>query len=257
MILLVGLGNPGEKYEKHRHNVGFLAADAIADAHGFGAPRKKFQGEIREGFLSGPAGREKAIILKPLTFMNESGQSVGKAAQFYKLGPEDVVVFYDELDLAPGKLRVKTGGGAAGHNGIRSIDAHLGNAFRRVRIGIGHPGDKAKVTGHVLGNFSKGDQDWLPDMLNAIAAAAPFLASDDKRFASDVGQRVAPVTPYKKQSSRDAVAEAKAANKTKPAPDPKSTPPKTDDAKPADVKPADDASKNPFAALGKLFTQKD
>lgn len=241
MILLVGLGNPGEKYSRHRHNVGYLAADAIADAHGFGESRKKFQGEIREGFLSGPANgqtiREKAIILKPLTFMNESGQSVGEAARFYKLDAEDVVVFYDEIDLVAGKLKVKTGGGAAGHNGIRSIDAHLGNGFRRVRIGIGHPGDKTKVTGHVLGNFSKADQDWLKPMLNAIAAAAPFLASDDQRFATDVAQCVAPVTPYKKQSSRDAAAKAKP--------------------KPADAKLGDEASKNPFAALGRLFSRKD
>ncbi len=247
MILLVGLGNPGEKYAKHRHNVGFLAADAIADAHGFGEPRKKFKGEIREGYLSGPNGREKTIILKPLTYMNDSGESVGAAASFYKLDPSDVVVFYDELDLAAGKLRVKTGGGAAGHNGIRSIDAHLGNGFRRVRVGIDHPGDKAKVTGHVLGNFSKADQEWLIPMLDAIAAAAPFLTTDDNRFASEVGQRVAPVTPYKKQSSRDAVAKAKGADQGD----------RPDDVKQADAKPVDEVSKNPFAALGKLFTRKE
>ena len=250
MILLVGLGNPGDKYEKHRHNVGFMAADAIADAHGFGAPRNKFKGEIREGFLSGPANgtniREKAIILKPLTFMNDSGESVGAAASFYKLDPSDVVVFYDEIDLASGKLRVKTGGGAAGHNGIRSIDAHLGNGFRRVRIGIDHPGDKAKVTGHVLGNFSKSDQDWLRQMLDAIAAAAPFLASDDQRFATDVAQRVAPIRPEKKEKKAKDVR----------APKPKSGDTKTPDAKPTDA-PAEEKSKNPFAALGNLFGRKE
>ena len=250
MILLVGLGNPGEKYSRHRHNVGFMAADAIADAHGFGAPRKKFKGEIREGFLSGPTGREKAIILKPQTFMNDSGESVGAAASFYKLDPSDVVVFYDELDLASGKLRVKTGGGAAGHNGIRSIDAHLGNGFRRVRIGIDHPGDKSKVMAHVLGNFAKSDYEWLDPMLAAIAAAAPFLASDDMRFASDVGQRVAPMRPEKKQKPEQPRAPKEKRMMQGDTPD---------DLKQADAKPAAPAeapSKNPFAALGNLFGRK-
>lgn len=193
MIVLVGLGNPGEKYARHRHNVGFMAVDAIAEKLGFGPAREKFQAELREGVLDGPNGREKALILKPLTFMNESGRAVQQAAQFYKLTPEDFVVFYDELDLAAGKLRVKTGGGAAGHNGIRSIDNHIGNGFRRVRIGIGHPGDKAKVTGHVLGNFAKADEYWLPPMLDAIASSAPFLANeDDNRFATAVAQQLAP-----------------------------------------------------------------
>ena len=236
MILLVGLGNPGDKYERHRHNIGFRAADAIADAHGFGPARNKFNSELREGFLSGPGGRTKAIILKPLTYMNDSGQAVGEAARFYKLNPDEIVVFYDELDLAPGKLRVKTGGGAAGHNGIRSIDSHLGNGFRRVRIGIGHPGEKSKVSGHVLGNFSKADQEWLSPMLDAIAAAAPFLTSDDQRFATDVAQRIAPNRPEKKKSEK-----AKTA-----------TPPETK----ADTNkaPADEArQKGPFAALGQLI----
>ena len=194
MIVLAGLGNPGEKYARHRHNVGFMAVDAIADAHGFSAPREKFHGTLREGFLNTPSGREKAVVLKPLTHMNDSGRSLRAAADFYKLDAGDFVVFYDELDLAPGKLRVKTGGGAAGHNGIRSIDSHVGNNFRRVRIGIGHPGDKSKVTGHVLGNFSKTDREWLGPLLDAIAAAAPFLAiGEDQRFSSDVAQRLAPV----------------------------------------------------------------
>ncbi|MEM9616351.1 MAG: aminoacyl-tRNA hydrolase [Pseudomonadota bacterium] len=193
MIILAGLGNPGEKYAHHRHNVGFMAVDAIANAHGFGQARQKFDAEIREGLLDGPNGREKALALKPLTYMNDSGRAVQKAMQFYKLQQSDIIVFYDELDLAPGKLRVKTGGGAAGHNGIRSIDAHIGNNFRRVRIGIGHPGDKSRVTNHVLGNFAKDDQDWLTPMLDAIAAAAPFLmADDDNRFATAVAQRLAP-----------------------------------------------------------------
>lgn len=204
MLILVGLGNPGEKYARHRHNVGFMAADAIADAHGFGPAREKFSGHIREGFLSSPGGREKTIVLKPLTYMNDSGQSVRAAADFYKVDASEVVVFYDELDLAPGKLRVKTGGGAAGHNGIRSIDAHLGNHFRRVRIGIGHPGEKSKVTNHVLGNFSKADHDWLDPMLDAIASAAPFLAGggDDNRFATDVAQQLTPARPQPKSAAK-------------------------------------------------------
>jgi len=196
MIVLAGLGNPGEKYARHRHNVGFMAVDAIADAHGFSAPRDKFHGVIREGFLDGSGDRRKAIILKPMTHMNDSGRSLRAAADFYKINVDDVVVFYDELDLAPGKLRVKTGGGAAGHNGIRSIDSHLGNAFRRVRIGIGHPGDRSKVTGHVLGNFSKADHEWLDPLLSAIARSAPFLgAGEDQRFATDVAQQLAPARP--------------------------------------------------------------
>ena len=233
MIILVGLGNPGEKYARHRHNIGFMAVDAIADAHGFGAPREKFQAEIREGFLEGPAGREKALALKPLTFMNESGRAVQKAAQFYKLTPEDFVVFYDELDLAAGKLRMKTGGGAAGHNGIRSIDAHIGNNFRRVRMGIGHPGDKSKVTGHVLGNFSQADQDWLQPMLNAVSSAAPFLLNEDNnRFATAVAQRLAPDRPEKKQTKQNDA-------------------PQTQAPKPEIEKPS-----GPFDSLKKLLGQK-
>ncbi|MEZ5893118.1 MAG: aminoacyl-tRNA hydrolase [Parvularculaceae bacterium] len=194
MYLLVGLGNPGEKYARHRHNIGFMAADAIAARYGFGPAKSKFQGELREGEIGGV----KTLILKPQTFMNDSGRSVGEAARFYKIAPEHVIVFYDELDLAPGKLRVKTGGGAAGHNGIRSIDAHLGSNYRRVRIGIGHPGDKARVTGHVLGDFSKADQDWLAPMLDAIAEAAPFLAdANENRFATAVAQKLAPARPEK------------------------------------------------------------
>lgn len=227
MLLLVGLGNPGEKYAAHRHNVGFMAADAIADAHDFGAPKLKFQGELREGFLEGPSGRVKALILKPQTYMNESGRSVGEAMRFYKLAPEDVIVFYDELDLAPGKLRIKSGGGAAGHNGIRSIDAHIGNGFRRVRIGIGHPGDKSRVTGHVLGDFAKADRNWLNPMLDAIAAAAPLLASDDaNRFASFVAQQLTPERTPKKAATDEQ---------------------KTGGERPAPAEPSDGKKSNPFA----------
>ena len=186
MLILVGLGNPGEKYARHRHNVGFMAVDAIADRHGFSPAREKFRGLIREGAFDTPAGRQKAMVLKPLTFMNESGRSVREAAQFFKVPSEDVIVFYDELDLAPGKVKIKTGGGAAGHNGIRSIDAHLGNDFQRVRIGIGHPGHKSKVSGYVLGNFAKADEVWLGDLLDAMAVTAPWLATDKPRFLSEL-----------------------------------------------------------------------
>lgn len=198
MLLLVGLGNPGEKYLRHRHNVGFMAVDAIAGAHGFGPARKKFQGEIREGELGGA----KAIILKPTTFMNDSGQSVGAAMRFYKLAPADVVAFHDELDLAPGKIKAKLGGGNAGHNGLRSIDEHIGADFRRVRIGIGHPGDKTRVTGHVLGDFAKADHDWLDPLLAAIAKSAPFLVEGDARFATAVAQSLAP--PKEPRAARPA-----------------------------------------------------
>jgi PTH1 family peptidyl-tRNA hydrolase len=191
MLLLVGLGNPGEKYRRHRHNVGFMAVDAVADAHRFGPSRKKFQGEMREGDLAG----DKAVTLKPSTYMNESGLSVGAAMRFYKLTPAEVVVFHDELDLAAGKIKAKLGGGNAGHNGLRSIDEHIGNEFRRVRIGIGHPGDKTRVTGHVLGDFAKSDCDWLDPLLSAIAKSAPYLATGDARFATAVAHELAPPKP--------------------------------------------------------------
>jgi len=168
MQLWVGLGNPGGQYALHRHNVGFMAVDTIAEVHGFSPPQKKFQGWLQEGRI----GPEKILLLKPATFMNESGRAVGEALRFYKLTPADLTVFHDELDLAPMKVKVRTGGGLAGHNGLRSIDQHLGPDFRRVRIGIGHPGHKDRVTGHVLGNYAKSEMDALADMLGAIAAEA-------------------------------------------------------------------------------------
>jgi PTH1 family peptidyl-tRNA hydrolase len=187
MQLWVGLGNPGTQYALHRHNVGFMAVDTIAEVHGFSQVQKKFQGWVQEGRIGG----EKILLLKPATFMNESGRSIGEAMRFYKLTPEDVTVFYDELDLAPFKVKVRRGGGTAGHNGIRSTDAHLGPDFRRVRIGIGHPGHKEKVTGHVLGNFAKAEMDDLADLLGAIAAEAPWLAKgDDVRFMNDIALRL-------------------------------------------------------------------
>jgi PTH1 family peptidyl-tRNA hydrolase len=189
MKLFVGLGNPGSEHARHRHNIGFMAADAIAAAHGFGPWRSKFKGQVAEGRL----GPEKVLLLKPGTYMNLSGDAVRAALQFYKLGPGDVVVFHDELDLAPGRVRVKTGGGTAGHNGIRSIGAHIGPDFTRVRLGIGHPGDKRLVTPHVLGDFARSDADWLDDLLQGVADGAPALAAGDPAgFLDAVARRLPP-----------------------------------------------------------------
>ena len=185
--LWVGLGNPGAEYAMHRHNVGFMAADLIASEHRFSPWKSKFQGLVAEGHI----GQEKILLLKPATFMNESGRSVGEAMRFYKLEMTDVTVFYDELDLAPLKVKVRVGGGAAGHNGIRSTMAHIGEDFRRVRLGIGHPGHKDRVTGHVLGNYAKAEMDDLAAMLGAVGAEAHRLADgDDARFMSDVALRM-------------------------------------------------------------------
>lgn len=186
MQLWVGLGNPGPQYAMQRHNVGFMAVDTIAEVHGFGPVQKKFQGWLQEGRI----GREKILLLKPATFMNESGRSVGEAMRFYKLDVADLTVFHDELDLAPFKVKVKQGGGHAGHNGLRSIDQHLGSEFRRVRLGIGHPGHKDRVTGYVLGNYAKAEVDSLVDMLGAVAGASDWLAAGDNvRFMNDVALR--------------------------------------------------------------------
>ena len=193
MLLIVGLGNPGGQYARHRHNVGFMAVDAIAAAHQFAPFRKKFQGEIADGLLEARGRREKALLLKPATFMNESGRSVGEAMRFHKVPADKVIVFHDELDLAPGKLRAKTGGGNAGHNGLKSISAHIGPDFRRVRIGIGHPGHKDRVSPYVLGDFAKADQEWLAALLDNIGRAAPFLGTGDKDFLNEIGRLTAPV----------------------------------------------------------------
>ena len=188
MQIWAGLGNPGPQYAMHRHNVGFMAVDAIADRFDAHAPAKKFQGWFQEARIGGV----KVILLKPATFMNESGRSIRAAMDFYKLSPADVTVFYDELDIAPFKLKVKRGGGAAGHNGIRSTIDHIGAEFRRVRLGIGHPGHKDRVTGYVLGSFSKNEIDPLADMLGALAAEADWLAQgNDARFMSEVALRLA------------------------------------------------------------------
>jgi PTH1 family peptidyl-tRNA hydrolase len=185
----VGLGNPGAKYARNRHNVGFMAVDAIAGAHGFAAWRAKFSGEVSDGRL----GTEKVLLLKPATYLILSGDSAQAAAHFYKLEPADIIVFHDELDLAPGKVRVKTGGGIAGHNGLRSLGAHLGPDFTRVRIGIGQPGDKRLVTPHVLGDFAKADADWLDPRLAGLAEGAPALAAGEHSgFANSIARRLAP-----------------------------------------------------------------
>lgn len=190
MKLLVGLGNPGAQYAQNRHNIGFMALDAIHDRHGQGPFSRKFKGEIAEATIDG----EKALLLKPLTFMNLSGDSVGEAMRFYKLGPEDITVFHDELDLPPGRVRVKIGGGHGGHNGLKSIDAHCGRDYRRVRLGIGHPGDKARVHGHVLGDFSKADRDWLEPLLDGVSRdIALAFAKDASAFLNRLpGQQAEP-----------------------------------------------------------------
>ena len=189
MQVWAGLGNPGAQYALHRHNVGFMAADVIAHAHGFSPWSKKFRGLVSEGRI----GRHKVLLLKPQTFMNDSGACVGQALHFYKLDLDALTVFHDELDLAPMKVKVKVGGGTAGHNGLRSIDSHLGPEFRRVRIGIGHPGpgQKEKVTPHVLGNYATSEMEPLADLLAAIADEAQWLADgDDARFMSEVALRM-------------------------------------------------------------------
>ena len=187
MQIWAGLGNPGGSYALHRHNVGFMAADIIGEAHGFSPPKKAFRSELREGRI----GRRRILLLKPQVYMNLSGEAVAAALRFYKLDLDALTVFHDELDLAPMKVKVKVGGGTAGHNGLRSIDAHLGPDFRRVRIGIGHPGHKDKVTNYVLGNYAKTEMDPLADMLGAVAAEAPWLAKgDDSRFMNEVALRL-------------------------------------------------------------------
>ena len=188
MQLWVGLGNPGAQYALNRHNVGFMVADTIADMHRFGTVQKKFSGWVQEGRV----GTHKVLLLKPATYMNESGRAVGEAMRFYKLEMDALTVFHDELDLAPFKVKVKQGGGTAGHNGLRSIDQHLGADFRRVRLGIGHPGHKDRVTGYVLGNYAKGEMDDLAGLLGAVSAEAEWLAKgDDVRFMNDVALRMA------------------------------------------------------------------
>lgn len=204
MLILAGLGNPGDKYRNNRHNIGFMAADAIARRWRFGPARAKFQSVVSEGVIETPKGEVRALLMKPQTYMNESGRAVGEAARFYKAPPGDVIVFHDEIDLAPGRFRMKTGGGAAGQNGVRSLISHLGPDFRRARLGIGHPGEKHLVMPHVLGDFHKAELPWVEAMLSAVADALPFAAmGDDERYQGEV-LRLAPAPKFSpRQAARE------------------------------------------------------
>ncbi|QIE46446.1 aminoacyl-tRNA hydrolase [Pseudohalocynthiibacter aestuariivivens] len=215
MLIFAGLGNPGTKYARNRHNIGFMAVDRIAEDHGFGPWKARFQGQASEGRF----GSQKVLLLKPETFMNLSGQSVGEAMRFYKLEPGDVTVLHDEIDLAPGKVRVKTGGGHAGHNGLRSIHQHIGPEYARVRLGVGHPGRKEAVPGYVLHDFAKADEDWLEDVLTGISDGAPQLAAGDTgRFQNAVALRTAP--PRSSTSQPKAKTPPPAEESSAPTPEP-------------------------------------
>lgn len=204
-LLIAGLGNPGDEYARHRHNAGFMALDSIADEHGFGPWRKRFHGLVAEGVIAG----RKTLLLKPMTYMNESGRAVGEAMRYLKLPLEALVVIHDELDLAPGKIRVKTGGGDAGHNGLRSITATLGPEYRRLRIGIGHPG-KAAVLSWALRNFSKSDREWLEPLLSAIAKSAGYFAKDDDHgFMNRVALLTKPPKPQEDSGKPEGKQETK------------------------------------------------
>lgn len=190
--IFIGQGNPGPKYAGNRHNFGFMVLDAIASAHGFGPWREKFQAVVCEGSVDSEAGRQKILLVKPLTFYNESGKSASAACRFYKLDAEAVTVFHDEIDLAPGRVRVKRGGGHSGNNGVRSLTSHLGAEFRRVRLGVGHPGDKSKVMPYVLADFPKAETDWRDRLIEAVTRALPHLVGgEDERFQTEV-MRLAP-----------------------------------------------------------------
>uniref|UniRef100_UPI0035B2320A aminoacyl-tRNA hydrolase n=1 Tax=Paenirhodobacter enshiensis TaxID=1105367 RepID=UPI0035B2320A len=218
MKLWVGLGNPGAQYAGNRHNIGFMAVDRIAEDHGFGPWRARFQGEVSEGRI----GSERIVLLKPATYMNDSGRSVRPTADFYKIPLGDITVFHDELDIAPGKCRLKQGGGHAGHNGLRSISQHMGEAYARVRLGVGHPGDKAKVANYVLGDFSKADREgWLADLLHGISDGAPALArGEGDHFLNAVSLRVAPprssAGTHPERAPAEPKSEPKAAKPAKP-----------------------------------------
>lgn len=235
MQLWVGLGNPGAKYAGNRHNIGFMALERIAGDHGFAPWRAKFQGEVSEGRL----GSERVVLLKPMTFMNLSGQSVGEAMRFFKLDAPDVTVFHDEIDLAPGKLRCKAGGGHAGHNGLRSIHEHIGPHYDRVRMGVGHPGRKEAVAGYVLHDFAKADEGWLDDMLRGVSDGAVELAAGDQgRFMNAVARRLQP---------------AKAQNPNKPKAEARAKPAKAEKSVAAEpAKPAQEAEPEEKSALQRL-----
>lgn len=230
MKLFVGLGNPGGEYTNHRHNVGFMALDRIASSHDFSQWKSRFHSEFADGRLDGA----RVLLLKPQTFMNESGRAVSEAARYLKIDPADVIVFYDEIDLAPGKLKVKTGGGNAGHNGLRSITQHFDNDYQRVRIGVGHPGDKGRVANYVLSNFSKADQVWLTPMLDDMADAAPLLAGDaPDKFLSTVARAVSARSAPKKKRSAKTDQSPKSAPHSTASPPAQSNPSDSDGAKPS------------------------
>ncbi len=203
MLILAGQGNPGPAYAGNRHNIGFRAVDAIASRWRFGPERSRFQGLVREGTIDTPSGPVRALTLKPQTFYNDSGRSVSAALKFYKLTPADLVLFYDEIDLAAGRFRMKTGGGAAGNNGVRSVTAHIGADFRRARLGVGHPGHKDRVHGYVLSDFHKTEVAWVSTLLEAVADATPLLAAgEDERFQAEV-MRLAPAEKLDPRKSGD------------------------------------------------------
>lgn len=240
MKILVGLGNPGDKYESNRHNVGFMAVEAIAAEYGASPWKRRFQGLAAEADI----GRERCLLLKPTTFMNESGRSVGEAIRFYKVSPADVIVFHDELDLEPGRVRVKFGGGHAGHNGLKSISAHIGNDYQRARIGIGHPGSREAVVSYVLHDFSKKDKQWLEPLLAAIAQGAPhLLAGQDAKFLNEIARASRPAP------------EPKLAREEKPAPSaPAPKPAAAAAPKPAPIPEAAIAAAAAAPALGPVPT---
>ncbi|PZO64750.1 MAG: aminoacyl-tRNA hydrolase [Paracoccus denitrificans] len=233
MQLIVGLGNPGAKYAGNRHNIGFMAVDRIAEDHGFSPWKPRFQGQVSEGRL----GETRVTLLKPTTFMNDSGRSVGEAMRYLKLAPDDVTVFHDELDLAPGKCRVKVGGGHAGHNGLRSIHQHIGEGYRRVRLGIGHPGHKDRVAPYVLSDFAKAEGPWLDDLMRGISDGAVMLAAkDDARFQTAVGAQVSPAR------NGDKIADA-----------PRKAPPQAAPTAPAEPEAAPQSMTDRLRALGNRF----
>ncbi len=205
MLILAGQGNPGASYAKNRHNAGFLLLDKVHAAFGFGPWRAKFEAQVSEGTVDTASGRAKVLLLKPQTYYNDSGRSIAKAASFYKVGAEAVTLLHDEIDLAPGRIRVKRGGGHSGNNGVRSVMAHIAGEVRRVRVGVGHPGDKSLVMPYVLSDFSKADSAWFEPLGDAIAKALPILlAGDDERFQTEV-MRLAPAPKRDpKQAPKDA-----------------------------------------------------
>ena len=241
MLLLVGLGNPGPGYAKNRHNLGFMAVDEIVHRHGFGPFRRRFQSDISEGRV----GHEKLLVLKPLQYMNRSGLPIKSAADFYKLEPEEIIVIYDEIDLAPGKVRVKKGGGHGGHNGIRDVARHMGPDFWRVRVGVGHPGDKDRVEGYVLQDFPKAEWPLIERVIAAVAEELPLLVDgDDGAFMSKVAHRVTPPKPKAQPEAQgtEPKAQPEAQDvKPKPGPEAETSSRKTDPEAAANPKPGPSA----------------